>query len=445
MGMKDLTEGKEGKRILSFALPMLLGNVFHQLYNIIDSIIVGNFIGKEALAAVGASFPVIFVFFALVLGVTSGSTVVISQYFGAKENHKVKQMIDTLFIMLFFASIIISILGIIFSRPIFLLLKLPPEVMPLAEIYLKIFFGGSIAFFGFIGTSAALRGLGDSKTPLYFLIVSTITNIGLDLLFVLVFHWGIVGVAVATLISQGGAFLTAIIYLNKTHEIIKFSLFNLKFNRDLFKKSIRIGLPAGIQQTVVALGMTALIGIVDKFGTSVIAAYTVAARVNSLATLPAMNFANALSTFVGQNLGAKKPERVRRGFIATLKMSSLISVTVSIFVVFQGDFIMGFFTNDAEVIRVGEEYLTIVGSFYLVFSAMFATSGVLRGAGATLIPMITTVISLWMIRIPGAYFLSQKMGETGIWWAIPIGWIIGLILAYAYYLTGKWKNKVVVE
>lgn len=445
MGMKDLTEGKEGRRILSFALPMLLGNVFHQLYNIIDSIIVGNFIGKEALAAVGASFPVIFVFFALVLGVTSGSTVVISQYFGAKENHKVKQMVDTLFIMLFFASILISILGIIFSRPIFLLLKLPPEVMPLAEIYLKIFFGGSIAFFGFMGTSAALRGLGDSKTPLYFLIVSTLTNIGLDLLFVLVFHWGIVGVAVATLISQGGAFLTAIIYLNKTHEIIKFSLFNLKFNRDLFKKSIRIGLPTGIQQTVVALGMTALIGIVDKFGTSVIAAYTVAARVNSLATLPAMNFANALSTFVGQNLGAKKPDRVRRGFLATLKMSSLISVTVSLFVVFQGDFIMGFFTNDAEVIRVGEEYLTIVGSFYLVFSAMFATSGVLRGAGATVIPMITTVISLWMIRIPGAYFLSQKMGETGIWWAIPIGWIIGLILAYAYYLTGKWKNKVVVE
>lgn len=443
--MKDLTEGKEGRRILSFALPMLLGNVFHQLYNIIDSIIVGNFIGKEALAAVGASFPVIFVFFALVLGVTSGSTVVISQYFGAKENHKVKQMVDTLFIMLFFASILISILGIIFSRPIFLLLKLPPEVMPLAEIYLKIFFGGSIAFFGFMGTSAALRGLGDSKTPLYFLIVSTLTNIGLDLLFVLVFHWGIVGVAVATLISQGGAFLTAIIYLNKTHEIIKFSLFNLKFNRDLFKKSIRIGLPTGIQQTVVALGMTALIGIVDKFGTSVIAAYTVAARVNSLATLPAMNFANALSTFVGQNLGAKKPDRVRRGFLATLKMSSLISVTVSLFVVFQGDFIMGFFTNDAEVIRVGEEYLTIVGSFYLVFSAMFATSGVLRGAGATVIPMITTVISLWMIRIPGAYFLSQKMGETGIWWAIPIGWIIGLILAYAYYLTGKWKNKVVVE
>jgi putative MATE family efflux protein len=443
--MRDLTEGKEGKKILSFALPMLLGNVFHQLYNVIDSIIVGNFIGKEALAAVGASFPVVFVFFALVLGVTSGSTVVISQYFGAKDNERVKRTIDTLFIMLFFASIIISVLGIIFSREIFILLKIPKEVMPLAEVYLKIFFGGSIAFFGFIGTSASLRGLGDSKTPLYFLIISTLTNIGLDLLFVVVFNWGIEGVAFATIISQGGAFITAIIYLNRTHEIIEFSLFKLKFDKDLFRKSIRIGLPTGIQQTVVALGMTALIGIVNKFGTSVIAAYTVAARINSLATLPAMNFASALSTFVGQNLGAKKHDRVKRGFIATLKMSSVISVIVSILVVFKGDFIMGIFTNDAEVIRVGSEYLKIVGSFYLVFSAMFATTGVLRGAGATIIPMITTVISLWLIRIPGAYFLSQKIGETGIWWAIPIGWVMGLIMAYAYYLTGKWKNKVVVE
>jgi putative MATE family efflux protein len=443
--MRDLTEGKEGKKILSFALPMLLGNVFHQLYNVIDSIIVGNFIGKEALAAVGASFPVVFVFFALVLGVTSGSTVVISQYFGAKDNERVKRTIDTLFIMLFFASIIISVLGIIFSREIFILLKIPKEVMPLAEVYLKIFFGGSIAFFGFIGTSASLRGLGDSKTPLYFLIISTLTNIGLDLLFVVVFNWGIEGVAFATIISQGGAFITAIIYLNRTHEIIEFSLFKLKFDKDLFRKSIRIGLPTGIQQTVVALGMTALIGIVNKFGTSVIAAYTVAARINSLATLPAMNFASALSTFVGQNLGAKKHDRVKRGFIATLKMSSVISVIVSILVVFKGDFIMGIFTNDEEVIRVGSEYLKIVGSFYLVFSAMFATTGVLRGAGATIIPMITTVISLWLIRIPGAYFLSQKIGETGIWWAIPIGWVMGLIMAYAYYLTGKWKNKVVVE
>ncbi|MEF8811356.1 MAG: MATE family efflux transporter, partial [Bacteroidales bacterium] len=442
--MKDLTRGNEGKLILRFALPMLLGNVFHQLYNIIDSIIVGNYIGKEALAAVGASFPVIFVFFSLVLGITSGSTVVISQYFGAGENEKVKRSIETLLIFLFFSSIGISILGIRFSREIFLLLRLPEEVIPMAEQYLKVFFGGVIAFFGFMGISASLRGLGDSMTPLYFLIISTVFNIGFDLLFVIGFGWGITGVAFASIIAQGGAFVTAIFYLNKTHQIIQLSLFKLRFDKSLFRKTLRIGLPTGIQQTVIAAGMMALVWIVNDFGTNVIAAYSVAARVNSLATLPAMNFANALATFVGQNLGAKKEFRVKPGYIATLKMSSVVSITVTLVVVMFGDFIMGLFTEDPQVIQIGREYLTIVGSFYLIFSAMFSTSGVLRGAGATLIPMITTILSLWAIRIPGAYLLSQRFGETGIWWAIPIGWFMGLLMSYAYYLTGKWKNKVVV-
>lgn len=443
--MKDLTIGKPGSLILKFALPMLLGNVFHQLYNVVDSIIVGKFIGKEALAAVGASFPVIFVFFALVIGISSGSTIVISQYFGAGDNDKVKKTIDTLFIFLFFASIVVGALGFLFSREVFILLQLPGEVIPMAETYLQIFFGGVIASFGFMGVSASLRGLGDSKTPLYFLIISTVFNIGFDILFVMVFGWGISGVAFATILAQGGAFLTALIYLNRTHQIIHFSLLNLRFDRELFKKSMRIGLPTGIQQSVIALGMMTLVGIVNQFGTDVIAAYSVAARVNSLATLPAMNFASALATFVGQNLGAKKDFRVKSGFIATLKMSSVVSIVVTLFVVFFGNFIMNLFTNDAEVVKIGMEYLTIVGSFYLVFSAMFATSGVLRGAGATIIPMITTIFSLWGIRIPGAYFLSEKIGETGIWWSIPIGWFMGLVMAYAYYLTGKWKKKVVVN
>ena len=443
--MKDLTNGKEVKLILKFALPMLLGNVFHQLYNVVDSIIVGKFIGKEALAAVGASFPVIFVFFALVLGISSGSTVVISQYFGAGEHAKVKNTVDTLFIFLFFASLVVGILGFLFSREVFLLLQLPEEVIPMAETYLKIFFGGVMASFGFMGVSASLRGLGDSKTPLYFLIISTVFNIGFDILFVVGFNWGISGVAFATILAQGGAFITALFYLNRTHQIIHFSILNLKFDWKLFKQSMRIGLPTGVQQTVVAMGMMTLVSIVNQFGTNVIAAYSVAARVNSLATLPAMNFSAALATFVGQNLGAKKEERVRTGFIATLKMSSVVSVLVTLLVVFFGNFIMNLFTNDAEVVKVGVEYLMIVGSFYLVFSAMFVTSGVLRGAGATLIPMITTILSLWGIRIPGAYFLSERIGETGIWWSIPIGWFMGLVMAYAYYLTGKWKNKVVAN
>ncbi|MGM0406803.1 MAG: MATE family efflux transporter [Bacteroidota bacterium] len=442
--MRDLTQGKESSLILKFALPMLVGNVFQQMYNVVDSIIVGNFIGKEALAAVGASFPIIFAFLSLIIGIASGSTIVISQYFGAKNIEKVKRTIDTLFIFLFFASILISIIAIIFSEDIFIFLKLPEEIIPQATTYFNIFMAGVIVSFGFNGTSAVLRGLGDSKTPLYFLIISTFFNIGLDLLFVIVFKWGIAGVAIATLIAQGGAFITAIIYLNKNHKIIRFSFKNLIFDRDIFKKSIRIGLPTGIQQTFVALGMMALIGIVNTFGTNVIAAYSVATRINSLASLPAMNFAAALSTFVGQNLGAKKTGRVKAGFIATFKMSSIISLTVTAAVLLFGNYIMGLFTNDQEVIRIGKEYLMIVGSFYIVFSAMFAISGVMRGAGDTIIPMFTTLISLWVIRIPGALILSKHFGEKGIWWAIPIGWVIGLILAYIYYLTGNWKKKVVI-
>jgi len=442
--MKDLTTGKEGSLILKFALPMLLGNVFQQLYNIVDSIIVGNFIGKEALAAVGASFPIIFAFLSLIIGIASGSTIVISQYFGAKDIEKVKRTIDTLFIFLFFASIVISIVGIIFSEDIFRMLKLPEEIIPQATTYFNIFIGGVIVSFGFNGTSAILRGLGDSKTPLYFLIVSTFFNIGFDLLFVLVFKWGIAGVAIATVLAQGGAFLTAIIYLNRNHKIIRFSFTKLVFDKDIFKKSIRIGLPTGIQQTFVAVGMTALISIVNTFGTNVIAAYSVVMRISSLASLPAMNFAAALSSFVGQNIGAKKIERVRSGFISTLKMSSLVSITVSAFVLLGSGFLMNLFTNDAEVIRIGKEYLMIVGAFYVIFSAMFSISGVMRGAGDTLIPMFISLIALWIVRIPSAWLLSREFGEIGIWWAMPIGWFVGFVLSYIYYLTGNWKKKVVV-
>jgi putative MATE family efflux protein len=423
---------------------MLLGNVFQQLYNIVDSIIVGNFIGKEALAAVGASFPIIFAFLSLIIGIASGSTIVISQYFGAKDIEKVKRTIDTLFIFLFFASIAISIVGIIFSEDIFRMLKLPEEIIPQATTYFNIFIGGVIVSFGFNGTSAILRGLGDSKTPLYFLIVSTFFNIGFDLLFVLVFKWGIAGVAIATVLAQGGAFLTAIIYLNRNHKIIRFSFTKLVFDKDIFKKSIRIGLPTGIQQTFVAVGMTALISIVNTFGTNVIAAYSVVMRISSLASLPAMNFAAALSSFVGQNIGAKKIERIRSGFISTLKMSSLVSITVSAFVLLGSGFLMNLFTNDAEVIRIGKEYLMIVGAFYVIFSAMFSISGVMRGAGDTLIPMFISLIALWIVRIPSAWLLSREFGEIGIWWAMPIGWFVGFVLSYIYYLTGNWKKKVVV-
>lgn len=442
--MKDLTEGKESSLILKFAMPMLLGNVFQQLYNVVDSIVVGQFIGKEALAAVGASFPIIFAFLSLLIGIATGSTIVIAQYFGAKDIEKVKRTINTLFVFLIIASIIVSIVSIYFSEDLFRLLKLPEEIMPQAKLYFNIFMGGIIVSFGFNGISAILRGLGDSKTPLYFMIIATLVNIVLDLLFVLVFKWGIAGVAIATVFAQGGAFVTAVIYLNRTHKIIRFSFKELTFDWQIFYKSLRIGLPTGIQQTFVALGMMALVSIVNRFGTNVIAAFSVATRIDSLASMPAMNFSAALSSFVGQNIGAGKIDRVKAGFVATLKMSSIISVLVSAIVLLFGDYIVRLFTTDPEVIRIGKDYLVIVGAFYIVFSSMFVIAGVMRGAGDTLIPMFISLIALWIIRIPAAWILSKRFGEIGIWWAIPVGWCIGLSLSYIYYKTGNWKKKTVI-
>ncbi len=443
--MQDLTTGNEGKLIFRFAAPMLLGNVFQQLFSVVDSFVVGNYVGKEALAAVGASFPVIFVMVSMIIGLVMGTTVVISQYYGAKNIIKVKRAIDTMYIYSTIIGIITTIAGILIAEPLLRLLGLPEDIMPQAVLYLRIYLSGIIIFFGFNGTSAVLRGLGDSKTPLYFLIIATIANIILDLLFVAVFKWGIAGAAYATLIANGLAFGLAIYWLNKTHKLIRIAIKGLHFDREVFQQSIKIGLPTGLQQTLVAMGALALMGIVNKFGTNVIAGYSVASRLDSLALIPAMSFSQALSTFVGQNIGANKPERIRAGLLATLKMSGIVTIVTTIVIVLTSHFLMSLFTEDAEVIRLGDQYLTIVSSFYIMFTLMFIYNGVTRGAGDTMIPMFITLLSLWIIRIPMAWFLSGKIGAAGIWWAIPAGWLIGLTLSYFYYKTGRWKSKAIVK
>lgn len=443
--MHDLTTGKEGKLIFQFAAPMLLGTIFQQLFSVVDSIVVGNFIGKEALAAVGASFPVIFVMVSLIIGLVMGTTVVISQYFGAGDFAKVKKAIDTMYIYSAVAGVISTIVGLLISEPLLRLLDLPQDILPQAVKYLKVYLSGMLIFFGYNGTSAVLRGLGDSKTPLYFLIIATVANIILVLLFVAVFKWGIAGAAYATLVANGLAFGLAIYWLNRTHKLIRIAITGLHFDKEIFRHSIRIGLPTGIQQTLVAIGALALLDIVNKFGTDVIAGYSVASRLDSMALIPAMSFSQALSTFVGQNIGANKPERIKTGLIATLKMSGIVTIVTTLFIIFLGHILMSLFTKDPAVIKVGNQYLTIISSFYFLFTLMFIYNGLLRGAGDTLIPMFFSLLSLWLIRIPLAWYLSGKIGSTGIWWAIPIGWLIGLLLSWMYYRTGNWKKKSVVR
>jgi len=456
--MKDLTTGSVGKNILRFAMPMLLGNLFQQLYTFVDQIIVGRYLGKEALAAVGASFPVIFTLIALIIGIATGGTIVISQFFGAKDFTKVKRTIDTIFIVMGVSAVIMTVVGISFSEEIFRLIKLPEELMPMANTYLSIYVSGLVIFSGYNSVAAILRGLGDSITPLYFLVLATIINISLDLLFIVKLGWGIEGAAFATLIAQGIAFIVAVFYLNRNHELIKFNIREFAFDWEIFKQSLRIGLPTGLQHTFVALGMMALMGIVNGFGTDVVAGYTAAGRLDSLAVIPSMVFSIALSTFVGQNIGAGKIDRVKKGLTRTMLMSSAVAIVITILIVIFKYPLMSLYTTDQVVIDVGADYLTIVTSFYLLFTGMFTYNGVMRGAGDTIIPMFITLFSLWIVRIPAAVFLSQEtieifglslngagLGQTGIWWSIPCGWGIGLVLSFIYYKTGRWKTKTVIK
>lgn len=438
--MKDLTHGNEGRLIFIFAMPMLIGNIFQQFYNTVDSIIVGKAIGKTALGAVGASAPIIFLLVASILGVTMGMTILIAQYYGAKDMERIKRAMDTGYIFIFYSSIAITIVGLILAKPILILLKTPPAVLPSAVIYLRIIFIGTLFSFGYNSISAILRGLGDAKTPLYFLILATVVNILLDLLFVLSFGWGVAGAAWATIIAQAIAFVVALIHLERTHPLFKLSLKSMRFDREIFGLSLKIGLPSGVQQMVVASSMMALTRIVNSFGTDAVAAFTAAGRLDSFAMMPAMNISMALSAFVGQNLGAGKPERVKHGHRAALLMATSISLATTLVMVTMGKPLIALFNNDPNVIHIGARYLLIVGSFYAVFSFMFQTNGILRGAGDVFIPMLVTILAQWAVRIPVASLLSRQMGTDGIWWGIPIGWIVGAALGYIYFLTGRWKQ-----
>jgi len=438
--LKDLSQGKVSKQIFFFALPMLLGNIFQQLYNVVDIAVVGKYLGDNALAAVGASFPVIFLLISLGFGVSMGGTITVSHFFGAKQYDKVRRTVDTMNIFISIFSIVFAIIGIVFSDRIFALIKLPDDIIPLASSYLKVYLYGLPFFFGFGNISAILRGVGDSKTPLFLLAFASMLNIILDFLFVGYFKWGISSVAWATIISQGLAFISAIIYLRK-NKLLRFHIKGIVFDYGIFKKSIKIGLPSGIQHILFSLGMMALFSIVNKFGVKVIAAYSSALRLDSLAIMPSINLASALSTFVGQNLGAGRYDRIKKGLLTTIGMSFSISITISIIFYFFGENLMTLFSNDPEVIKYGKEYLVIVSSFYVMFSALFSLNAVMRGAGDVIIPMFITLIALWMVRVPFAYFLSDIWGEIAVWWSAPVGWSIGIILSFSYYRTNRWKRK----
>lgn len=440
-GNTDLTEGKVWKVIVRFAVPLLVGNLLQQFYNITDSIIVGQFLGKEALAAVSASFFIYYFIISLVIGVGSGTTVVISQLFGAKQYQKVQLAFSSFFIFMLVGGIILSIAGIIFAEPVFRLTNTPEEVIPQAVAYFRIYIGGTFLFVTFNSIISILRGVGESVRPMLFILITTVLNIAFDLLFILVFKWGIEGAARATVVSQGIGMCIALAYVNNTHPLLSIKKQDMLFDWKLFKESLKIGLPTSVQQCAIALGLIALLGIVNSFGTNTLTAYGAAGKIDTIITQAVLTLSGALAAFCGQNIGAGRLDRVKKGVQFTMYTNIALGLLTFAAVYLFGNEMMRIFTKDIDVVAIGKEYLLIIGGFFIVHGALNVYNGALRGAGDTLFPMITSLVCLWLIRIPLAYYLSSWLGRNGIWWAIGISITIGLIVTLVYYKIGFWKRR----
>lgn len=438
--MKDLTEGHEGKQILIFTLPMLVGSLFQQLYNTADSIIVGQFVGKEAMAAVSVANPIMFLLTSLLIGSSLGFSILLSQYYGSKKLNKVTACINTSYIFVFVGSLLITILGLILAGPILRAMNTPESVFGQAKLYLIIIFCGTLFSAGYNTITAILRGLGDSTNPLIFLIIATILNIVLDIVFIMGLKMGVEGAALATILAQGSSFIFSIIYLNKKHELFKFHFRDLKFDNFIFKKALKLGIPSAIQQMLFSFGNIALQSLVNSYGASAMAAFGAGTKIESFISLPIINLGAAISTFVAQNTGAKKFDRITNGIRYTLYIAVSISLIVAIMFLLFSNNLISLFNSDYEVITIGSSYLKIIGPFFIIISISFILTSAIKGSGEAIFPLISSMISLWLARIPAAYLFANIYGVNGIWIGIPVGWTIGLIITGVYYKRGNWNK-----
>lgn len=431
--LKDLTSGNESKVIIRFAIPMILGNLFQQFYNIADTVIVGRFIGPGALAAVGSSYTLMVFLTSIIFGLCMGSGVVISQFFGARETGRLKSSIIMSFIFIAPITLIINGLSIIFIDQILRFIQIPPEILPETKEYLLIIFYGIGFTFIYNFFAAVLRGMGNSVAPLLFLIVSAVINIVLDLVFIVLLGMGVGGAALATIIAQGVSAVGLAIYSFVKVPLIRPKRSDLRFNGQLFQRIAKDSVLSSVQQSLMNFGILMVQGLVNSFGVAVMAAFAAGVKIDSFAYMPVQDFGNAFSTFIAQNKGADKPDRIRKGIRSAVKMILVFCLAVSALVIAFAKPLMGIFIDpsETEIIRIGVQYLTIVASFYCLIGFLFMFYGLYRGYGRADISVVLTIASLGT-RVVLAYVLSSvpAIGLVGIWWAIPIGWALADIIGY---------------
>ncbi|WP_438013548.1 MATE family efflux transporter [Sorangium sp. So ce315] len=444
----DLTTGSVPRHIVTFSLPMLLGGFLQTTYSFINAIWVGQFLGTAALAAVTVSFPVIFTIFGVGMGITLATNILVSQSFGARRFDELRRVVDGSTALIYGLGVLLTVLGEIFTPEILRAMDTPADVFAPAVSYLRIYLLSLPFSFGMFALRSMLQGIGDSKTPLYFQLGSVLLTTVLDPL--LIFgrlglpELGLNGTAWATIVSQVIALVALNAYLHARRSPIAPRWPRFGQLGPTLRRTCSIGVPAAIQQSVVSLGMVVVTGIVNGFGEVATAAFGAASRIDQIAFLPAINMGMAISTLAGQNLGAGHHGRVREVFTWGCVFSGGITLVISAAALVFPEALLRVFIADPVVVELGVSYLHIVGACYVVFGLSFVSNGVINGAGATVVTTAISLLSLWVVRAPLAYWLSREMGSVeGVWWAIAVSFVVSLAASLAYYASGRWKRTLV--
>ena len=444
-----MTEGTPWKRIVEFSLPMLIGNIAQQFYNTADSIIVGKYVGDNALAAVGSASPILNLLLVLFVGISTGAGIMVAQYFGAKDREKLSRTIGVCITLTAIASVIIMIIGPLITRPLLSFLNTPASIIDWCEDYLVIYYLGISGFAYYNILAGVLRGLGDSVSSLIFLLIATVINVVLDLWFVAGLGMGVPGVALATIIAQGISAALCIVKLVRMKSTFDLSLKMLKPEKFYSMKLIKLGLPSGFTQAIFSLAMIVVQSLTNSFGEMVIACNVIVMRVDGFAMMPNFTFGNAMTTYAGQNIGAQKMDRVDKGTKDGVKIAVGVSTVITILILVFGKYLMSIFTDTAELVDLSMHMMRILAVGYIAMAVTQSLSGVMRGAGDTMTPMWLSLITTVILRVPVAYgiaYLTRSAAyPTGrpesTFISLLVSWTLGAILTTIFFKRGKWRNK----
>lgn len=438
--VNDMTHGSEMRILIRFMLPLLLGNLFQQLYNMVDSVIVGKYIGANALGAVGAVGSIHFLFFSLCMGLGSGISVQAAQFFGAGNQEYVKKTIGNSIHVTAVTGILMSACGVLLAEPLLKWMNTPPENLQDALVYMRILCGTTVIMAGYNTVSGILRALGDARTPLYFLISSSVINVGLDLLFVVKFHWGVAGAAWATVTAQLFALCGTVCFSAARNPYFHLGREQIVVDWMIIKKTMNMGIPLAAQNAMLSVSGVVLQSVVNSFGTITMAAYTAYGRVEQLVTQPFGALGVAISTFAGQNVGAGNYKRVKKGCRNSVYLVFIFSALLFISIILSGESIIALFVSDQEVIYTGAKGLRITSAVYAVLGMIYIFRAVLNGAGDAMFSMLNGMIEV-AARIGFAFILTSipGIGLWGIWYTNGITWFLAAVVCIIRYRGGKWR------